>query len=287
MIVYNLKIARNHAVQHEPRQRQRSLPRRMPLSRRRKRKQERQPRPSPRVIKQTVLTKVRNQKFRYPIVCQHYPILPWSRHHRKVHDWKDREICKTLPFLSVVCKEFFLLLRWSQYWKKKLCVRRGCGGSKKSLYPREQSTWWSQCGRFLVIYERQIFKICFAYLQGSLFTEEIRTKSFFFFSSFFFHSCIQKKKKERNTVLFFLTVFYQLAFRFAIHSIIIDKFRFQLIYSQSIKVCSIKGGFGCHRSVEYMFVFSCIHTIFSFIIASLPALYVRMLHSLTLDRLRV
>lgn len=29
------------------------------------------------------------------------------------------------------------------------------------------------------------------------------------------------------------------------------------------------------------------HTIFSFIIASLPALYVRMLHSLTLDRLRV
>lgn len=122
---------------------------------------------------------------------------------------------------------------------------------------------------------------------GSLFTEEIRTKSFFFFSSFFFHSCIQKKKKERNTVLFFLTIFYQLAFRFAIHSIIIDKFRFQLIYSQSIKVCSIKGGFGCHRSVEYMFVFSCIHTIFSFIIASLPALYVRMLHSLTLDRLRV
>lgn len=113
--------------------------------------------------------------------------------------------------------------------------------------------------------------------------DEIFLLLFIIFLSFVY----TKKKKERNTVLFFLTIFYQLAFRFAIHSIIIDKFRFQLIYSQSIKVCSIKGGFGCHRSVEYMFVFSCIHTIFSFIIASLPALYVRMLHSLTLDRLRV
>lgn len=76
----------------------------------------------------------------------------------------------------------------------------------------------------------------------------------FLLSSFFFHSCIQK------TQFYFSWQFSinSLSGSLFIHSIVIDKFRFQLICSQSIKVCSIKGGFGCHRSVEYMFVFSCI-----------------------------
>lgn len=162
----------------------------MPLSRRPRRKQERQLQHSRRVIKQTVLTKVRNQRFQYPIVCQHYLILLWLHHHRKVHDQKDREICRTLLFLSVVCNQKIFSFKIEAILKK-LYVRRGCRGSKKSLYPREQSTWWSQCGRFLVIYERQIFQDLLCISLG-IFLYRGNKDEMFLLSSFFFHSCIQK-----------------------------------------------------------------------------------------------
>lgn len=194
----------------------------MPLSRRRKRKQERQPRPSPRVIKQTVLTKVRNQKFRYPIVCQHYPILPWSRHHRKVHDWKGREICKTLPFLSVVCKEFldeFLdsLLRWSQYWKKIVCSQRMW---------RKQEELVSAWTIHLVVVVREVFGnlwktdfqnlLCislgiFVYRGNK---DEIFLLLFIIFLSFVY---TKKKKRKKHSFIFldnFLSTRFQVRYSF-------------------------------------------------------------------------
>lgn len=115
---------------------------------------------------------------------------------------------------------------------------------------------------------------------GIFLTEKTGTKSF----SCHFTFILIYEAHVHFPCRFYVTVFCQPAFRFAIHSVINDKPRcFQLIFL-SIKVCPIKGGFGNHWSVECnTFVFSCITSFLASLSLHCQLSVYRTLHSLTLE----